>query len=307
VNLDNPVPADIAKTAGVTDYLKRFEYHATALDKYLACGLQFYYTYVLSLGNKEEVSGDIERIDIGKFVHKALAEYFKKRNGRQLIKADLNVEELSLLSDELFEAKYGKNPSGAAYLLKVQIKNRLQDILRKYYIPLIMEEQVIILGTESRIAISEGPFRLKGFIDSIEKRGRKTCIIDYKTGATSNRLKINFHKLDPDYRDSWDKSIGSLQLPFYLLLYSGKTGAKIRDLNAMFLLLGQSGISPKIEAPLFEPGDEERKYGLLKDIIRRLLEEIIDPAQTFRAASDKKASCPDCGFKYICGTQWVVK
>jgi hypothetical protein len=75
----------------------------------------------------------------------------------------------------------------------------------------------------------------------------------------------------------------------------------------MFLLLGQSGISPKIEAPLFEIGDEEGKYVVLKDIIRRLLEEIVDPAQTFRAAADKKASCPDCGFKYICGTQWVVK
>jgi hypothetical protein len=307
VNLDNPVPADIAKTAGVTDYLKHFEYHATALDKYLACGLQFYYTYVLGLGKKEEVSGDIERIDIGKFVHKALAEYFKKRNGRQLKKADLNVEELSLLADKLFEEQYGKDPSGAAYLLKVQIKNRLKDILKKYYIPLIMEEQVAVLGTESRMAISEGPFHLKGFIDSIEKRGNKICIIDYKTGATSNRLKINFNKLDPDDRDSWDKAIGSLQLPFYLLLYSGKTGAKIRDLNAMFLLLGQSGISPKIEAPLFETGDEERRYGVLKNIIRRLLEEIVDPAQTFKAASDKKASCPDCGFKYICGTQWVVK
>lgn len=307
VNLDNPVPADIGKTAGVTDYLKHFEYHATALDRYLACGLQFYYTYVLGLGKKEEVSGDIERIDIGKFVHKALAEYFKKRNGRQLKKADLNVEEMSLIADKLFEEQYGKNPSGAAYLLKVQIKNRLQDVLRKYYIPLIMEEQVAILGTESRMAISEGPFRLKGFIDSIEKRGHKICIIDYKTGATSNRLKINFNKLDPDDRDSWDEAIGSLQLPFYLLLYSGKTGAKIRDLNAMFLLLGQSGISPKIEAPLFETGDEEHRYGVLKDTIRRLLEEIVDPAQPFRAASDKKASCPDCGFKYICGTQWVVK
>jgi ATP-dependent helicase/nuclease subunit B len=307
VNLDNPVPADIVKTAGVTDYLKHFEYHATALDRYLACRLQFYYTYVLGLGKKEEVSGDIERIDIGKFVHKALAEYFKKRNGLQLKEADLNVEELSLLADKLFEEQYGKDPSGAAYLLKVQIKNRLKDILRKYYIPLIMEEQVAILGTESRMAISEGPFHLKGFIDSIEKRGNKICIIDYKTGATSNRLKINFNKLDPDDRDSWDEAIGSLQLPFYLLLYSGKTGAKIRDLNAMFLLLGQSGISPKIEAPLFETGDEERRYGVLKNIIRRLLEEIVDPAQTFRAASDKKASCPDCGFKYICGTQWVVK
>jgi ATP-dependent helicase/nuclease subunit B len=307
VNLDNPVPADIAKTAGMTDYLKHLEYHATALDRYLACGLQFYYTHVLGLGKKEGVSGDIERTDIGKFVHKALAEYFKKRNGRQLRKADLNVEEMSLLADKLFEEQYGKDPSGAAYLLKVRIKDRLKDILSKYYIPLIMEEQVVIIGTESRMAISEGPFRLKGFIDGIEKRGHKVCIIDYKTGATSTRLRIDFNKLDPDDRDSWDKAIGSLQLPFYLSLYAGKTGAKIRDLNAMFLFLGQAGISPKIEAPLFEAGDEEQKYGVLKDIIRRLLEEIVDPAQPFRAASDKKASCPDCGFKYICGTQWVVK
>jgi hypothetical protein len=38
-----------------------------------------------------------------------------------------------------------------------------------------------------------------------------------------------------------------------------------------------------------------------------LLREIVDPEQTFKPAQDRKASCPGCEYKCICGTQWVVK
>jgi ATP-dependent helicase/nuclease subunit B len=307
VNLRNSVPAEVEKSGDVINFLKGFSYHATALGTYLACQLQFYYAYVLGLGKREEVTGDIERMDIGKLVHAVLAEFFRKRKGRPLKEEDMNAGELLLITDKLFRMQYGEGPSGAAYLLQVQIQNRMRDVLNKYYLPLIMEERVTVLGTERKIAISEGPFRLKGYLDSIERRGERVFIVDYKTGSFPDRLKINFRKLDIDNRASWEESIGSLQLPFYLMLYSRETGAKVKDLNGIFLLLGQSVISRKIELPLFEEGNEEQIYGMLESVIMRLLGEIVDPALPFRPARDKKSSCPDCSFKYICGTQWVVK
>ena len=91
------------------------------------------------------------------------------------------------------------------------------------------------------------------------------------------------------------------------MLYSRETGMNVKDLNGIFLLLGQSVISRKIELPLFEEGNEEQIYGMLESIIMGLLREIVDPALPFRPARDRKSSCPDCSFKYICGTQWVVK
>ena len=162
VNLRNAVPEEIEKSGDVTSFLKSFSYHATALGTYLTCQLRFYYTYVLGLGKREEVSGEIERMDIGKLVHAVLAEFFKKRKGRLLRKEDLDRDEILLIADKLFCEQYGEGPSGAAYLLQVQIQNRMQDILSKYYLPLIMEEQVTVLGTERKIADFRRPFPPEG-------------------------------------------------------------------------------------------------------------------------------------------------
>jgi len=307
VKLDNPAPHEISKTEDILIYLKDLRYSATALDRYLNCQLQFYYSYVLRLDRKEEVSGDIERVDIGKFVHKTISQYFSVRKGRRLRLKDINTEEMDLLIDKLFESEYGKNPSGALYLLKLQIRDHLKGFLERYYLPLIKEEQVTILDVEKDIEISADSFRLKGRLDSIEKRGGKTYIIDYKTGSNPNRLKINLNKLDLGNRDSWNEAIGSLQLPFYIMLYSEKTDMKIKDLNGLFLLLGRTVINKEIELRLFEDGDEKQTFETFKTVILHLLKEIVDPVYPFKPAQDKKASCPECNFKYICGTQWVVK
>lgn len=195
----------------------------------------------------------------------------------------------------------------AVYPLRKQIKNHLNELLKKYYIPLIKKEPVTILDNERDIRVSIDSFRLKGRLDSIEKRGGKTCVIDYKTGANPDYLKINFDKLKLDERESWSEAIGSLQLPFYLLLYSQFTGAEIKDLNGMFLLLGRSSISEKIELPLFENQEAEKIFEMLKKIIFSLLREIVDSSSPFMTSIDKKNVCPYCDFQYICGTQWIAK
>jgi ATP-dependent helicase/nuclease subunit B len=307
IRLDNPVPGEITKSGRVTEFLENFQYSATALDTYLACQLKFYYTYVLRLDRKEAISGDIERVDIGKFVHRALSEYFRKRKNRLLKESDIDIKEMDLLLDKMFGDEYGHNPAGSVYLLRHQIKNHLQDFLGKYYIPAIRKQPLTLLEIEKDIYIEANSFKLRGRLDSIEKRGPKTYIIDYKTGSNPNRLRINTDKLVLDDRESWSESIGSLQLPFYLLLYAKKTNTKIRDLNGLFLLLGRSFISDEIEIPLFKDSDDEETYGVLEAVIFGLLNEIVDPGHPFKPASDKKASCPSCNFRYICGTQWIVK
>ncbi len=307
IRLDNPVPGEIAKSKRVTEFLENFHYSATALDTYLSCPIKFYYTYVLRLDRKEEISGDIERADIGKFVHKALSEYFRKRKNRLLKEPDIDIKEMDGLIDKMFRDEYGSNPAGSVYLLKHQIKNHLLDFLQKYYIPTIRKQPLTLLEVEKDIHITADSFKLRGRLDSIEKRGPQTCIIDYKTGSNPNILRIRSDKLSPDDRASWGEAIGSLQLPFYLLLYSRKTHAKIRDLNGLFLLLGRSVISDEIEFPLFEDGDGEETFPMLEGVIFGLLREIVDPRHPFKPSSDKKSSCPLCNFRYICGTQWVVK
>jgi ATP-dependent helicase/nuclease subunit B len=305
--LKSALPSAIGKTAAVVSFLRDFPYSASALDVYLRCPLRFYYSSVLRVDKREEMSGDIERADIGKFVHHLLAQYFSGIKGRPLRRKDIDMAGLHLLVSRLFREDYGENPAGAVYLLKKQIMRQISDFFSNYFIPLIEDETVTVLECEKEVRLQRNSFNLRGRMDAILRRGEKTVVIDYKTGSNPNYLKINFDKLDIEDRETWSGAIGSIQLPVYLLLYAEHSGAAIRDLNGMFLLLGRSLINRDIELPLFTGDDAEEKYELLRALLFRMLGEIIDPEVPFTAAMERKKTCPDCNYQYICGTQWIVR
>jgi CRISPR/Cas system-associated exonuclease Cas4 (RecB family) len=307
VKLINSAPGPIAKTDGIAAFLQDFNYNATALNLYLKCQLQFYYASVLGFSRKEEMTGDIERDDLGNFVHAVLMRYFFDRKGRTLKETDIKVRQMDYIVEELFEKKYGKDPSGALYFLKRQVKRHMADVLKYYYLPLLKEKTVTILESEELIRVKAGSFNLSGRLDSVEQRDDKTVIVDYKTGSSRHYLKIDLEKLDIDKRETWDRAIGSLQLPFYLLLYTEKKSRPIEDLDALFLLLGRSKISRDVELPLFDGSSPAEMFAPMKTVIFKLLREIIDPLVPFVQANDRKKVCPSCDFQYICGTQWVVK
>lgn len=305
VRLGNSEPGEIGKTEEMVRHLRHFTYSPSALDTYLLCPLRFYYRYVLGIEKKEGISGEIEKADIGRFVHKAVSEYFSARKGSPLKPEDLSVNEMENVVDRLFAAEYGGGLSGAVYLLKVQIRRHLADLVRWYYLPLAREGELVVLESEKKIAGKIEGFTLAGRIDSVEKRGSRTCIIDFKTGANRNRLKIDFERLDPEDRETWGRAVGSLQLPVYLQMYSQSTETAEEGLDAMFLLLGKAAITREIELPLFDGSDTVRALDDLKMLTVGLLNDIADPAVPFKPAGDKKACCPGCDFRYICGTQWV--
>ncbi|MGD0283044.1 MAG: PD-(D/E)XK nuclease family protein [Dissulfurispiraceae bacterium] len=307
VKLINSAPGPIAKTDEIVAFLKDFNYNATALNRYLKCRLQFYYASVLGLSRKKEMTGDIERDDLGNFVHAVLMRYFSDKKGRPLKEKDIMVRQMDSIVENLFEKKYAKDPSGALYFLKRQVKRHMADVLKYYYLPLLKEKTVTILESEELIRVRVDSFNLSGRLDSVEQRDDKTVIVDYKTGSSPNYLKIDPGKLDIDRRETWEQAIGSLQLPFYLLLYTEKKPRPIDELDAIFLLLGRSKISGDIGLPLFDSSSPAEMFAPMKTVIFKLLGEIIDPLVPFVQPNDKKKVCPSCDFQYICGTQWVVK
>ncbi len=307
VKLINKVPEPISKTEQIVSFLKGYHYNATALNQYLKCPAQFYYARVLGLRPRDEITGDIGRDDLGSFVHNILRRFFLTRRGRPLKEADLAAGEMDFLVETIFREEYGKDPAGAIYLLKRQIKKRMSELLKNYYIPLLGKSELAVLEVEEAIEVRLDGFNLKGRLDSIEKRGEKTCIVDYKTGSSKERLKIAFGKLDPDVRDTWPDAIGSLQLPFYLMLYSEKYHLRIEELDGIFLLLGRALINEDMELRIFDGRPSEDSFRILKNIILKLLAEIVDCQTPFMSAGKKKETCVFCDFQYVCGTQWITK
>ncbi len=306
VKLINKIPDPISKTGEMVAFLHDYRYSATALNQYLKCPLQFYHSVVLGLGPKDEITGDIERDELGRFVHNVLRRYFLTRRGRPLKKADLPIGEMDSLVETLFEKEYGREPAGALYLLKRQVKRRMADLLKCYYIPLLDKNPFTILEIEESVEVKADGFYLKGRLDSVERRNDKTVIVDFKTGAGEGYLKINLEKLDLARRETWGEAIGSIQLPFYLLLYTEKKRRPIDEFNALFLLLGRSRISEDIELPLFDGSSPAEMFVPLRAVIFKLLGEITDPHIPFAPAGDVKNACPKCAFQYLCGTRWVT-
>lgn len=305
INLITKKPEPIEKTKMILKFLKDFTYSPTTLDDYLKCQLKFYYNYVLSLDKKEEITGEIEKVDIGKIVHTILHFYFSKRKNRILKEEDINTIEMENLVNNIFEKEYSNNITGATYLLRNQVRKRLKELLVSYYADLIKKEKVSIIDVEKELIIKINGFNLKGRIDSIEKRNNKIFILDYKTPSNANRLKIKMDKLDLTKRDTWSNAIGSLQIPIYLLLFSERAKTSPKNLRGVYLLIGRTKIDGDIEISPFREEEIDKATNIVREVTLRLLQEIVDPSIHFEPPKDIKAICPSCNYSYICGTQWV--
>ncbi len=301
VNLRDKPPRPIHKSVEMVKFLKEYPFSATSLNTYLYCPLRFYYEYVLRLREREVVSEEFEKEEIGSFVHLALSHYFKGKTGSVLTEKELNLKEFEKVIRKHFEEQYGKDPTGEIYLLRKQVENHLKDFIKNYQLPKIKEFQTKILGLEQKIDLVKDSFKLGARLDRVEKRGERTVIIDYKTSANKNYLTINYNKLDLKNRDSWNEAIGSLQLPFYLITYSTLTGEKPEKIDSMFLLLGRARIDSNIEVPLFKNETEfKENFGNLNQIIFSLLKEIVNPDQPFLPTIDPKKNCARCAYGYLC-------
>jgi len=301
VSLREKSPRPIHKTAEIVRFLKEYPFSASSLNTYLHCPLQFYYEYGLGLREREVLSEEFEKEEIGSFVHLVLCDYFKEKIGSVLTEKETNLREFEKVFRMRFEEQYGKDPTGEVYLLRSQVESHLKDFIRNYQVPKIRECRIKIMGLEQRIEVEKDSFKLRARLDRVEKRGERTTIIDYKTSANKNYLTIHTDALDPKNRDFWSAAIPTLQLPFYLMAYSSLTGERPETIDCLFLLLGRARIDSEIEVPLFR-GEAEFKehFGNLTQVIFSLLAELVDPDQPFLPTADPKNQCSKCAYGYIC-------
>ncbi|MCX8161098.1 MAG: PD-(D/E)XK nuclease family protein [Candidatus Saccharicenans sp.] len=336
IDLRLPTVEPVIKTATMVRALEVMEISATQLDTYLKCPLQFFYAHVLGLAEREELSDTPERADIGTLVHSILQEYFQGYQQRPL-PAEPNVDRLLQIIDQTFGQKFSDPDSGLFLLIKEQVKQHLLEFLESYQKPAVIKlkearKVLVILGLEKKYrldyTVNRRTFRLKGKIDRIEKRGSQLCLLDYKTSSSEKYQAIKFQKLEPADRSTWAGAIGSLQLPFYQLLASAEFEVPPEDIYSGLLFLGRNHLNLAIEfSPLTEKsrsrGEQDQKeptiyplnetdaaremrkekFLLVKDILDRLLLEIVNPNVPFTPDGLDNGHCQWCPFVNFCGQQ----
>jgi len=301
----------VEKRSAVAEYLKTINFSATALDMYLRCPLQLYYSKVLGIEEREEIGEQMEKKDIGSFVHDVLEEYFKRFAGQAVRERDLDAGEMKRLIARKFEESYGGDMAGNAYLLKLQVERHLEEFLLNYQAPVIRDlasqgKALVLFGLEQvlqcEIHLNGDTFKLVGRLDRSEKRGQDIFILDYKTGANEKYVGINFKKLVAEDRETWNEAIGSVQIPFYNCVYGWMHHLAPESIQGRFLMLGKSHLSPEIEFSPYDKDENVRagQVQTMEKIISALVREIVDPARPFEPSNDRGRTCPSCPYGYLC-------
>ena len=306
VILANSAPAEIPKSADVAVFLRNLPFSASSLDVYLQCPIKFFYSRVLKLEEREDASEDIDNRDIGKLVHDILREYFRQVVGKQLSVDALDADRMKRTVGEMFKQSFGAENAGALYLIKRQIERQMDAFLRDYQKPILESSRIVIEELEYSISTRTKGFNIVGRIDRIERRGADTFILDYKTGKDDSYARVNFKKLDLEDRATWGKAISSLQLPFYMLLYTLKNGSDVRRVRPAYVFLGRHPLNVEIETEFSADPEERAEYFRISgEIIVRLMEEIADASKPFLPTAELQKHCPTCPFSVLCGTQWM--
>ncbi len=285
----------------------------SALSKYIHCPLQFYFEKVARIEEAEEVEETMETRTIGNIVHGVLEDLYKDYGGQQLQAKHLDAmwEKRKAAIDHRFGIEYKTgNIRAGKNLLLYHLSGRYVENLLKAERDFINDKEnrhqpVILLSVEEtfRTNLQTGNERspsllinLTGKADRTDRMNNVIRIIDYKTGKVDAR-ELKFIEWDMPLTDS--EKVKSFQLLCYAWLYrSTHPGndliepgiVSVRNPSLYLQTLehpgGREPLSPDHLAS-FETG------------LKKLLEEIMDPARPFDQTNDEK-NCTYCAFSKLC-------
>ncbi len=287
-------------------------FSATAITTYLHCPLQFYFQYIASLQEEENIEETIEARTSGKVIHSVLENLYKPYINRILIAQDFDamLKKYKEMTREYYRIHYLEGDIDTG-------KNRLIYettllLIRKLLLAekkLLTGNELIIRNTEENFEVSfphtirDTAIRLRGQIDRIDRYNGKLRIIDYKSGNVKDtELKIEDI---PELKDG--KHNKAFQTLFYAYAFNIQTHLSA---PVMMGIISFKNIPKDIVIPLQLQDSETKEkqdsfdfqHDLSRDFENLLMEifsEMLDPDTPYAQTPDKER-CTYCNYKNIC-------
>ncbi len=206
----------------------------SAINKFNTCPLDFYYRYILGLGEEEKLEEQMSSATFGSIVHHVLEKFYEafkesypKENDYEELKATLDTH-----LDEAFDTLYSTHNTtfGYNYLASKVATDMLVRII-SFEKNLLLERnkegiQPKLIDIEMTLSKSipvenydwNKPVALRGKVDRIEELAGITHILDYKTGKVEGK-DVKLDKTMDELLSS-DKHIKLVQLLCYIYMYS---------------------------------------------------------------------------------------
>lgn len=302
------------------------QFTATSLDTYLNCSLQFYFKYIASLHEPDQVEEEFSQLEMGIIIHLVMELFYKdlleSKTDRLIEKQDLEKvdNKLEHFLEKAFRIHLGiasNNPfeyTGNLLIIKEVIKKYLGYIITydKKRTPFRIEQLEDAESFKSSIPAIIGKNKaevaIKGVIDRIDSKNHHLYVIDYKTGKADKEFK-SMEELF--LRDSLKRKKAILQVFLYGILVKHKPDlAKhminpgIYDIKNMY----KQDFSPAIKTGSgkntqeLAPHDFNSLIGEFKQGLSELFSEIFNPEISF-SQTEIEDNCRFCDYRAICGKE----
>lgn len=296
---------EIAKTQEDIDILKSTHLSATALQKYLSCPVQFYYSKIKKLSNEDEVNETLDAGLIGSVLHESIEEIY---SGKERITKDFLSE---CLKKESYAEVVRKHIMDNLKCLEISGRNLIYESLICRYVRqiLLTDKKLLekknldsfrILELEKKETDIIGGLKFIGIMDRVDSfEDGVIRVVDYKTGSVKdsdiqiddeNACEVAEAAFGED-NDKRPKIAIQLYLYDVLIRKAHKTEA-IENVIYQTTSLFSEGIK---SAPMNETFVKEMGTRL-EECLKGLLD--IDKPWTKTAHAK---TCSYCDFKDICG------
>jgi CRISPR/Cas system-associated exonuclease Cas4 (RecB family) len=260
----------------------------SAINKFMRCPLDFYYRYVVGLGEVESLEENMEASTFGSIVHDVLETLYKRYVGKTMLDEDFNAFkfELDTLIDEAIHRLYNSNFELAGFdiIMRRIVKRMIEVVLEhdqlKFGEARAKGEERMVNGVEvelkadlpmEKIGVSL-PARVRGKADRVDEQNGNFMVLDYKTGSVkSDELKLS-DKEGPWLKDTKPKL---LQILTYSYMWV-KDGHAPEHTQAMLFGLKQAkqgpvplmrGQEPAVLREVDIEKFEEELLGVLKSLL----------------------------------------
>lgn len=285
---------------------------ASAINTYLNCPLQFYFSVVEGMSEEDEIAESIEASTFGTIFHAVMEWLYEPLKGK-LVTADLlhkiaNDEKLLTttiersFAENYFKTDKIKKLTGQNYLASEVVRKYVKQVLQtdRKQTPFIYVDSEKRLKTDYQLP-SGKTVSLKGFIDRVDEVKGHTRVIDYKTGRGDLQFKKITDLFDKELKDR-PKAV--MQVFMYSHLYLLENPGKIIEPGIYYL---RNLFSKKFDADVIhkEGRDEKRivDFSLYRDEFKEhfdeCLDEIFNDAEPFVQTATGEA-CRWCIFTNIC-------
>jgi RecB family exonuclease len=308
-NLQNKAHS-IQKNNDIQVLLERYfsgNVSASAFLTYLKCPLNFYYKYIIGLGEDDAIEEEVDMGSVGTLVHKVLEELYDpyaqndKFGNRKTEQNPLLTEKqiitlmskapkltkdhfVAFLNGDHERVAQGKNWLTLKMATKL-VLNALQEDLKtvqKHQKPIEIIQLETPMKAEMPI-MTQGQDRTIhwiGYVDRIDKIGEVYRIIDYKTGIVKDE-DVTFTVKD-DLLKAFSTPKHALQLLVYRFLFQKKFGF-FPDSSMIYALPTQSSVQKKLSSDSIA---NEKQMELLTEFVTLIFEELFNTSSPIEHNND---------------------